>query len=102
MSLHYSILQAVSDFLTAVGIGESLYCARDVLKVTRSVSDGGVGGPRLRFGLLDWVRRHLRSCRVEFILFAATNETFAIQTPAAKRLIPTRVRYNCLNSDQNS
>jgi hypothetical protein len=28
-----------------------------------------------------------------FILFAATNESFAIQTPAAKRLIPTRVRY---------
>jgi hypothetical protein len=29
----------------------------------------------------------------EFILFAATNESSAIQTLAAKRLIPTRVRY---------
>jgi hypothetical protein len=28
-----------------------------------------------------------------FILFAATNETFAMQTPATKRLIPTRVKY---------
>jgi hypothetical protein len=33
-----------------------------------------------------------------FILFAATNETFAIQTPAAKRLIPTRVRFNIAHS----
>jgi hypothetical protein len=29
----------------------------------------------------------------EFILFAVANETYAIQTPATKRLIPTRVRY---------
>jgi hypothetical protein len=29
----------------------------------------------------------------QLILFASTNETCAIQTPAAKRLIPTRVRY---------
>jgi hypothetical protein len=37
-----------------------------------------------------------------FILFAATHETFAIQTPAAKRLIPTRVRYriNCKTGDR--
>jgi hypothetical protein len=32
----------------------------------------------------------------DFIQFAATNETFAIQTPAAKSLIPTRVGYSFL------
>jgi hypothetical protein len=32
------------------------------------------------------------------MLFAAANETFAIQIPAAKRLIPTRVRYNHISS----
>jgi hypothetical protein len=30
---------------------------------------------------------------VHTVRVAATNETFAIQTPAAKRLIPTRVKY---------
>jgi hypothetical protein len=34
------------------------------------------------------------------MLFAAVNETFAIQIPAAKRLIPTRVKYNHISSRQ--
>jgi hypothetical protein len=29
------------------------------------VSEGGKARPRLRFGLLDWNRKHLNSSRVE-------------------------------------
>jgi hypothetical protein len=32
-------------------------------------------------------------CKSRMLLFAATNETFAIQTPATKRLVSTRARY---------
>jgi hypothetical protein len=41
------------------------YCTRVVSKVTQSVSEGGNARPRLRFGLLDWNRKHLSSACVE-------------------------------------
>jgi RNA polymerase sigma factor (TIGR02999 family) len=49
------------------------------------VSEGGKARPRLRFGLLDWNRKHLNSSRVEYILFEMSHITEILNAAAEGR-----------------